>query len=174
MEITSDVTLKGPIWAEMLDRLVDEVFATNWDVYALCISIGMMFDGQIDSEEMVPSDYTENPRYIPRNVLIHGERKGLLEFMLQAALITTKHVDLTEEKRLEYAFNDKNNQPEVPFKPLSFLTSFANYGISKLKDALDDATDVELLERIMNFLKDTYETGYDPTEGLALDLDAFD
>ena len=43
MQITSDVTLKGPVWAEMLDRLVEEVFATNWDVYALCISIGMMY-----------------------------------------------------------------------------------------------------------------------------------
>lgn len=170
MQITSDVTLKGPVWAEMLDRLVEEVFATNWDVYALCISIGMMYDGQIDSDDMAPQDYTENPRYIPRNVLINGERKGLLEFMLQAALITTKHVDLSEEKRLEYAFNDN---AEIPFKPLQFLTNFANYGITKLKDALGDASDVEMLERIMTFLSDTYENGYDPTSGLDLDLDDF-
>lgn len=55
MQITSDVTLKGPVWAEMLDRLVEEVFATNWDVYALCISIGMMYDGQIESDDMSPA-----------------------------------------------------------------------------------------------------------------------
>ena len=171
MEITSDVTLKGPIWAEMLDRLVDEVFATNWDVYALCISIGMMYDGQIDSDQMVSAGDSETPAYtIGRNVLINTERNALLEFMLQAALITTKHVDLTEEKRLEYAFNDKE---DIPFKPLNFLTNFANYGITKLRDALGDSTDVELMENIMTFLDDMYTNGYDPTDGLELELDDF-
>ena len=170
MHITSDVTLKGPVWAEMLDRLVGEVFELQWDVYALCVSIGIMSDGQIDSDDMVPSDYTEKAPSIGRNVLIKPERKALLEFMLQAALITTKHVTLSEDKRLEYAFNDN---AEIPFNQLGFLTGFANYGITKLKEALGETTDVELLERIMSFLDDIYQTGYDPTADLELELDDF-
>ena len=171
MKISTDATLKGPVWAEMLDRLVNNIFKTNWDVYSLCISIGMMYDQQIESDELVPSDYTENPRYIPRLVLSEHKRKSLLEFMLQAALITTKHVDLSEEQRLEYAFSE---EAEVPFNSLNFLTKYANYGITKLQEVLGDAEDVELMEKIMTFLNDTYENGYDPTEGLELELDDFD
>ena len=168
MQITNDVSLNGPVWAEMLDLLVGEIFDTNWDVYALCISIGMMYDCQIGSDQMSPNDYTENPRYIPRNVLISGQRKGLLEFMLQAALVTTKHVDLSEDQRLEYAFGDS---PNIPFKPLAFLTNYANYGITKLKEVLEDATDIELMERIMTYLDELYTYGYDPTADLNLEID---
>ena len=53
MLITTDVILKGPAWSEMHDRLVGEFFKTTWDLYALCISIGMMYDGQIDTDQMV-------------------------------------------------------------------------------------------------------------------------
>ena len=35
MQITADVTLKGPVWAEMLDLLVGEYIPTNMDLYAL-------------------------------------------------------------------------------------------------------------------------------------------
>lgn len=168
MQITSDVTLKGPIWAEMLDLLVEEYFARYWDLYALSISIGMMYDGQIETDEMVPVGYKENPRSIPRNVLTQNKNKSLLEFMLQAAMITTKHVTFTEQERLEIAFNGKAVDK---FNPLHFLTKFANYGIVKIQEAIGDAADVELMQKLMTFLDDIYETGYDPTVDLELELD---
>jgi hypothetical protein len=168
MQISTDVALKGPVWAEMLDRLVDEVFDTNWAVYSLCISIGMMYDKQIASDDMVPSDYSDNPRYIPRLVLNSSKNKPLLEFMLQAALVTTKHVDYLEQERLEYAFSEKS---DIPFKPMVFLTQYANYGVTKLKEALADSADVELLEALSNFLTTIYEAGYDPTADLELEFD---
>lgn len=167
MQITADVTLKGPVWAEMLDLLVDDIFSRNWDLYALSISIGMMYDGQIDTEAMVPDGYKENPRYIPRNVLIQNKNKSLLEFMLQAAMITTKHVVFSEQERLEIAFSSKESES---FNPMQFLTKYANYGIVKIKDAIGDASDVELMQKLMAFLDDIYETGFDPTVDLELEL----
>ena len=168
MQITADVTLKGPVWAEMLDLLVSEYIPTNMDLYALSISIGMMYDGQIESDTMVPGDYKENPRYIPRGVLIQNKHKSLLEFMLQAAMITTKHVDFSEQVRLEIAFNEKNVEK---FSPIQFLTKYANYGIVKIKEAIGDATDVELMQKMTTFLDSIYETGYDPTVDLELITD---
>jgi hypothetical protein len=168
MQITADVTLKGPVWAEMLELLVDEYFARYWDLYALSISIGMMYDGQIDTDDMVPAEYKENPKYIPRNVLIQNKNKSLLEFMLQAAMITTKHVDFSEQDRLEIAFSSKEVEN---FNPMQFLTKYANYGIAKIKDAIGDASDVKLMQKLMTFLDDIYETGFDPTVDLELELE---
>lgn len=168
MQITADVALKGPIWAEMLDLLVDEYFARYWDLYALSISIGIMYDGQIETEEMVPADYNENARSIPRNVLIQSKNKNLLEFMLQAAMITTKNIDFSEQDRLEIAFNGKTVDK---FNPMLFLTKYANYGIVKIKEAIGDAVDVELMQKLMAFLDNIYETGFDPTVDIELEVD---
>lgn len=165
MQITADVTLKGPVWAEMLDLLVAEYIPTYMDLYALSISIGMMYDGQTETDAMLPAGYKENPRSIPRNVLIQNKNKSLLEFMLQAAIITTKHVEFTEQERLEIAFSEKSIDK---FSPIQFLTKYANYGIVKIKEAIGDAQDVELMQKMMSFLDDIYETGYDPTVDLEL------
>lgn len=156
MELTTDAILKGPIWAETLDRLVGTVFKTYWDVYALSISIGMMYDCQIESDDMVPDGYEAEPKSVPRTVLGHSQNKALLSFMLQAAMITTKHLDFDEDKRLEIAFNEDK---KLDFNPIAFLTKYANYGISMIKDVIDETDDVEMLEAIMTFLNSTYESG---------------
>ena len=156
MELTTDASLKGPIWAETLDKLRGTVFETYWDVYALCISIGMMYDCQIESDAMVPAGYDAEPRSVPRNMLGHAQNKALLEFMLQTALVTTKHLDLVEEERLELAFG---SDKKLDFNPVAFLTKYANYGVTKINEVISDAEDVELLEQLMTFLNSTYEAG---------------
>lgn len=156
MELTTDASLKGPIWAETLDKLRGTVFETYWDVYALCISIGMMYDCQIESDAMVPAGYDAEPRSVPRNMLGHAQNKALLEFMLQTALVTTKHLDLAEEERLELAFG---SDKKLDFNPVAFLTKYANYGVTKVHEVISDAEDVELLEQLMTFLNSTYEAG---------------
>lgn len=156
MELTTDASLKGPIWAETLDKLRGTVFETYWDVYALCISIGMMYDCQIESDAMVPAGYDAEPRSVPRNMLGHAQNKALLEFMLQTALVTTKHLDLAEEERLELAFG---SDKKLDFNPVAFLTKYANYGVTKINEVISDAEDVELLEQLMTFLNSTYEAG---------------
>ena len=170
MELKTDAILKGPIWAETLERLVGPVFKTYWDVYALSISIGMMYDCQIESDDMVPEGYDADPKSVPRTVLGHSQNKALLEFMLQAAMITTKHLDLEEGERLEIAFNEDK---KLDFNPIAFLTKYANYGISMIKDIIDDTTDVEMLEAIMTFLNTTYESGVTGLED-EIDVENFD
>ena len=159
MELKTDAILKGPVWAETIDKLVaktGKVFKTNWDLYALSITLGMMHDCQIESDDMVPEGYDAEPRYVPRNVLGDLQRRTLLEFMLQSAMITTKHLDMAENERLEIAFNDDK---KLDFNPVAFLTKFANYGVTVIKEAIDDADDVEMLEALMTLLNTTYESG---------------
>lgn len=161
MELTNDVLLKGPIWAETIDSLKGSFFATNWDIYALCISIGMMFDSQIASDDMVPKGYSEEPRYIPRNMLGHAQHESLLDFMFQTALVTTKHLNLDEEKRLELAFS---SDAKPDFSPIGFLTKFANFGVTKLHPLISDADPTETMLSMMTFLNETYEAGIDNIE----------
>lgn len=156
MKLTTDAVLKGPVWAETLDRL-DPIFKTYWDVYALSISIGMMYDQQIEADMMVPEGYVAEPKSVPRTVLGHTQNKALLEFMLQAAMVTTKHLNLSEDERLEVAFGEEE---KLGFNPIVFLTKYANYGITKIKEAIDDAEDVELLTALMTLLNGTYEAGF--------------
>ena len=143
MELKTDAILRGPVWDETIDKLKGVVFDTIWDIYALSISIGMMYDCQIESEDMVPEGYDAEPRSVPRTVLGHTQNKALLEFMLQAALVTTKHLDIDENTRLELAFNDEK---KLDFNPIAFIAGTEG---------------VELLEAITTFLNSTYESGVD-------------
>lgn len=161
LELTTDAYLKGPIWHDTLDKLVGTVFETQWDVFALCISIGMMYDCQIETDSMVPDGYEVEPHSVGRNVLGKAQNRALLEFMFQSAMVTTKHLDLDEDARLELAFNDK---AKPDFNPVAFLTRFANYGITKISEVISDTEDVELLESLMTFLNSTYESGTDIIE----------
>ncbi len=158
MELKSDAILKGPIWHDTLERLVGTVFETQWDVYALCISIGMMYDCQVEADSMVPANYELDPHTVGRNVLGKAQNKSLLEFMLQSALITTKHLQLDENERLELAFNEN---AKLEFNPVPFLTKYANYGVTRLAEVISDTSDVEMLEAIMTFLNTAYEAGAD-------------
>ncbi len=165
LELTSDAILRGPIWHNTLERLVGTVFETQWDVYALCIAIGMMYDCQVDSDTMVPGDYELDPHSVGRNVLGKAQNRALLEFMFQSALVTTKHLDLDEDARLELAFSE-NAKPT--FNPVVFLTKYANFGITKLAEIISDSEDVEMLEALMTFLNSTYESGVE-SDPLVLD-----
>lgn len=159
MQLTSDVILKGPIWAESIDKLHGTIFDTNWDIYALCVTIGMFYDKQIKSDDMTSPEHEEAPRYIPRNMLGHAQNESLLDFMFQTALVTTKLLNLDEDQRLELAFGSSEVSAELDFSPLAFLTDFANYGVTKLHEQVSDVSDVETMESIMTFLSALYENG---------------
>ena len=120
---------------------------------------------------MVPADYEMDPHSVGRNVLGKAQNRSLLEFMFQSALVTTKHLDLDEDARLQLAFDDKA-KPE--FNPIAFLTKFANYGITKVAEVISDTEDVEMLEALMTFLNSTYESGANAIEEDLLLVDDFD
>lgn len=147
MELTTDVLLRGPIWSRTIDEL-DPIFKTrtNYSIYMLCISIGIMYDQRIEKFE----DDGNEPRSVPRNV-IQNHDNGKMDFMFQAAILSTKTETYTEEERLEIAFGEGTE-----FNKLAFLTQFANYGVTILNERIGE-TPIESMDNIKCFLTSTVE-----------------
>lgn len=150
MELTTDVLLRGPIWSRTIDEL-SPVFKTrtNYSIFVLCISIGIMYDQRIDKFE----DGDLEPRNVPRNVMQNNDN-GKMDFMFQAAILSTKTIELNEEERLKLAFGDEDK--DNTFKKIDFLTQFANFGVTILEQQIGE-TISESMENIKNFLTSTVE-----------------
>ena len=43
------------------------------------------------------------------------------------------------------------------FNPMNFLTTYANYGITKIHEFITDSDDLEIMESLMTFLNNAYE-----------------
>ena len=147
MELTTDVLLKGVHWSKVIDEL-SPIFKTrtNYSIYMLCISIGIMYDQRIEKFD----DDENEPRTVPRNVMQNNDG-GKLDFMFQAAILSTKTENYTEEERLELAFGEGTE-----FNKLAFLTQFANFGVLKLEEQIGDSP-LESMENIKTFLVSTIE-----------------
>ncbi len=156
MEITTDISLRGTAWNTAIEKL-GGIFKTrtNYMIYMLAIAIGIMYDKR---EEKLPLEDSEDIPSVPRNVVRNND-SGNLDFMFQAAILSTSTEQLTEDERLDLAFGDKTD-----FKKIAFLTQFANFGVTKLVELIAD-TPVESMENIKNFLVST-------VEGRNLEIDA--
>lgn len=155
MEITTDVMLKGIEWLKAIDSF-SSIFKnrTHYSIYMLAMSIGIMYDVRIEK----PEENDEEPKSVPRNVLQNNDN-GKLDFMFQAAILSTTTESLTEDERLDLAFGEKND-----FNRMGFLTQFANYGVTKLNECIGEST-IESMENLKNFLFST-------VEGRNLEIDA--
>ncbi len=147
MEITSDVLLRGTEWIKAIDNL-SSIFATrtHHSLFMLSMAIGIMYDKRIEK----PADNGEEPKNVPRNVLQNNDN-GRLDFMFQAAILSTATESITEEERLELAFGEKTE-----FNKIGFLTQFANFGVTKLNECIGGSS-VETMENIKEFLISTVE-----------------
>ena len=156
MEITTDISLKGTAWNTAIEKLSD-IFKTrpNYMIYMLSLSIGIMYDKR---EEKLPIEEGEETRSVPRNVIRNNDN-GKLDFMFQAAILSTTTEQFSEEERLDLAFGEKTD-----FKKIEFLTQFANFGVTKLIEYIGD-TPIESMENIKNFFALT-------VEGRNLEIDA--
>lgn len=152
MEITTDISLKGNAWNIAIERLGD-IFKlrTNYMIYMLSLSIGIMYDKR---EGKLPIKDGEEIHSVPRNVIRNNDN-GKLDFMFQAAILSTTTEDFSEEKRLDLAFGEKNDD-KTEFRKIDFLTQFANYGVTKLVEQIGE-TPIESMENIKNFLFSTVE-----------------
>lgn len=151
MDITTDVILAGPSWDFVIEKLKGNIFETQWQIYALCVSIGI----KDDRKEASTSD-GETKNYIPRTVLNHPENSALLEMMFQSAILTTKQLQLDENTRLELAFEDRQSS-EKQFNKIGLLTEFANYGVVKIKDCISAAdNDMETMSSLKDYLEKSY------------------
>ncbi len=155
MEITTDISLKGSEWTRAIEKL-SGIFKTrtNYSIFILSLAIGIMYDKCIDN----PSEEGEEIKYVPRNVIQNNDN-GKLDFMFQAAILSTLTKSFSEDERLELAFGEKTD-----FNKISFLTQFANYGVTILNEQIGD-TEIETMENIKVFLVST-------VEGRNLDVDA--
>ena len=155
MELTTDVSLRGTAWNRAIDTLAPMFKTrTNYSLYMLALTIGVMYDHRLEK----PEENGEDIRNVPRNVLQNNDN-GKLDFIFQAAILSTTTEQFSEEERLDLAFGEKTE-----FKTLEFLTQFANFGIVKLVELIGDST-VETMDNIKNFLVQT-------VEGRNLDIDA--
>lgn len=147
MEITSDVTLRGRDWNKAVTSL-STIFKnrTNYSLYILSVTLGIMYDRRIEN----PDENGEEPKYVPRNVLQNRDN-GKLDFLFQAAILSTQTEQLSEEQRLELAFGEN-----VEFNRMGFLTQFANYGVTKLTECVGESP-IETMENVKNFLFATVE-----------------
>ena len=148
MEITTDISLRGTAWNTAIENLSD-IFKTrpNYMIYMLSLSIGIMYDKR---EEKLPIEEGEEIRSVPRNVIRNNDN-GKLDFMFQAAILSTTTEQFSEEERLDLAFGEKTD-----FKKIDFLTQFANFGVTKLIEYIGD-TPIESMENIKNFFALTVE-----------------
>ena len=155
MELTTDVLLRGKTWARVIDELAP-IFKTrtNYSIFMLCMAIGIMYDQRIDKFD----DEDLDPRSVPRNVMQNNDN-GKMDFMFQAAILSTKSEAFSEERRLELAFGE-----DADFNKLAYLTQFANFGVTKLSEQIGE-TIVESMENIKDFLCST-------VEGNNFDIDA--
>ncbi len=145
MEITTDITLRGIAWHQAVEHL-ENIFKnrTNYSIFLLSLAIGLMYDQRIEQ----PTDDPDSPapiQYVPRNVITNNDN-GKLDYMFQAAILSTRTESYSEQERLEIAFSDT-----VKFNKIGFLTQFANFGVTKLIEQIGD-TDLETMDRIKNFL----------------------
>ena len=155
MEITSDVMLRGSDWAKAIEKF-GAIFKTrtHYSIYILAMTIGIMYDQRI---EKLDDDGVES-KSVPRNVLQNND-VGKLDFMFQAAILSTTTESMSEEERLDLAFGDKSD-----FNKMAFLTQFANFGVTKLNEQIADSP-LETMEKLKNYFISS-------VEGRNLDIDS--
>ena len=154
MELTKDVILRGTAWSQIVENYTP-IFKTrpHYMLVMLSLSVGIMDDKRIAE----PVENGEEPKSVPRNVLQNNDN-GKLDFMFQAAVLSTTTEAFSEEQRLDLAFGEKSD-----FNKMSFLIEFANFGATKLAELIG-ASVIESMENIKNFLFST-------VEGRNLDID---
>lgn len=168
MEIKSDLIFKGLSWNSVDRGYRRKFFETQWDIFKICLSIGILYDVQLEDESI---DTEEDGLHIPRTMF--NRYSSEMQFFFQAAILTSKCVELNEKDRLYLAFSEEIPEEELEgkdaellkkgvssealnFNKIDFLRKFANYGATKLNACLS-INDSETMEELMNFLNASYK-----------------
>lgn len=149
MVIKSDILLKGDSWNTVVENMKG-IFSerTNYSIFMLALSMGIMYDKRLN--EIKNSDDENKSLSVPRNV-INNNDNGKLDFYFQAAILSTRTENYSEERRLELAFAD-----EVDFNKISFLVEFANFGITKLQELIG-ISELDTMNKIKDFCSSSVE-----------------
>lgn len=167
MELKSDIVLKGDTWFKVNQGLVKRIFDTQWGLFKVCLSVGILYDKQAQDDK---SSEAEDGINIPRTMF--NRSAGEMQFFFQSAILTTKAIEMDEKDRLYLAFSEEISDEEMEgedaelirkgvsekalnFDKIEFLKGFANYGAEKLAECISN-NDSELMENLMVFLNDSY------------------
>ncbi len=167
MELKSDLVFRSDAWAKVNQGLVKKFFDTQWGLFKVCLSIGILYDSSITEDKRDDSDEGVN---IPRTMFNRDASE--MQFFFQSAILTSNTVDLSEKDRLFLAFSDEIPEEELEgedidlirkgvseealtFDKIAFLKGFANYGAEKLSKCVTN-NDSETMESIMEFMNDSY------------------
>ena len=156
MEIRGDVPLRGESWLKAIQSLspfFTQASQPYYSIYAISMSIGIMYDKQSDTAGEETAECKENPKSVPRTILY--QHNVDLDYLFQSAILTSTQVTFTEDERLNLAFNEACG---IAFDRISFLTKFANFGVGKLLEQVSDDP-IETTQNIKKFLAATVE-GY--------------
>ncbi len=166
MEI-ADVNLKGECWGQLLNAF-SEFFSAqsqqpNYSVYSISVSIGIMYDKQSETAGEETEESKDNPKSVPRTVLYQHNTD--LDFLFQAAILTSNLVNYNEKERMDLAFNTKC---PIKLNKLDFLTKFANFGAQKLLEQVADES-VETMQKLKSFVAATVEGYNHEIDSISLD-----
>lgn len=168
MEIKSDLIFKGSTWNRVDQGYRKKFFDTQWGIFKTCLSIGILYDTQLEDEEV---EIEEEGLNIPRTMF--NRNNAEMQFFFQSAILTSRCVDLSEKDRLYLAFSDEIPEEELEgedenmlkrgvsekalnFNKIEFMKKFANYGAHKMEKCLS-ANDSETMESLMEFLNMSYK-----------------
>lgn len=151
MIITRDIYMYGEDWVETIDKLLEFKIFTHqphFQIYSLSAAIGIFYDMQIDINDKKMS------KSVPR--LVVSNNQEYLKEIISTAILSSKKIpaDLSEDEvRIKLSFDDEYRQD---FDRIDFLTKFANFGITKLKELLG-SSDLETIVNFNNYFTRLYE-----------------
>lgn len=173
METRSDIDCKGKIWYEVGHGYgYNEnpvFFDTLWGVFKTCMAIGILYNQQIDDEDMEDTD--NEKMSIPRTMF--NRYSSEMDLFFQSAILTSTCTDLNEKDRLYLAFIDDISADELTedereemkkgvsekalnFDKVKFLKGFANYGATRMREFLDNNESMTM-ENLSDFLNASYK-----------------
>lgn len=160
MILTSDLRMFNSIWDEAERKLKDEMklFSRLIDIYVLACAIGIKEDEIIKNDESIVNPVRE----INRNTyssMINTNLREMLEFMLQNALINSKHISFDMDERLKLAFDPDYKNDKI--SAATFLTNFANYGIVKIMECIKSDSPLVAISELFSYFTILSESRYD-------------
>lgn len=171
MELKSDIICKGSTWYKVGHgygyNASPKFFDTFWGVFKVCMSIGILYDEQLDDD----SDSEEEEKMTVPSKMFNRHAEEM-KFFFQSAILSSRCIELSEKDRLYLAFSEDVSEDEMEegdyeiltkgisqealnFDRVLFLKKFANYGATRMAELLAEV-DSETMENLAEFLTQSY------------------
>lgn len=153
MEIKSDIEFKGEDWATINQKLTGKFFSTLWEVFKLSVSLGILYDNQLEEAGEVV-DTSKAVATIPRTMINRYSEE--ISYFFKTAILTSRQVKLSEKDRLYLAFSEDVSEEALNFNKINFLKGFANFGATKIANCVSN-NETETMESLMKLLIDSHD-----------------